>query len=165
MLENMTILPDIIREAKIVSGKDQMNTLPATNITSYDLVNESSEFRREDPNNNSKIFIKKKTLNASDSEQSLPTLIFNDKNRSSSYQRLGQSTDFLNVKNSPLATKLIYNWKPVERLPTKVVQAKVKIYKPAKRIEMPARPPSPYKVQTHYETSEPHFHNEKEVLK
>jgi len=94
----------------------------------------------------------------------LPNLIFNDRNRSSAYYRTARSSDFLNAKSSPLATRLLYNWTPLERETSKSVQSKIRVYKPPKRIENPARPPAPFKVKTMYETIDPHFHNEKRAL-
>lgn len=173
----MTVLPDISREAKIVSGKDMKvfnsnssNLLASTSIgyemAPNDLSAGDSSANKEEGNEftKSKVMIKKKPSFNSIDKQLFPNLMSNDGKRSSAYQRLSHSSDYINVKNSPIATRLIYNWKPLERLPTKVVQAKVKIYKPSKRIDMPARPPSPYKVKTEYETVEPHFHNEKRAL-
>jgi len=93
-----------------------------------------------------------------------PNLIFNNGHRSTAYSRNARSTDFVSSKNSPLATRLIYNWKPVERETTKSVQSRIKVYKPQKRVEMCARPPSPYKVKNDWETAVPHFHNEKRAI-
>lgn len=99
-----------------------------------------------------------------DEQQTLPQLISNDKKRSTSYRRFAKSSDFEKVKASPLATRFVYNWKPLERLPTRVVQAKVKVYKPPKRIEMTGRPSSPYRLCVDYETKEPHAHNHERVM-
>ena len=163
----MTLLPDITREAKIVSGKEIINgssqVPPATNASfEASSLLENSELK--DDHTASKIMFRKKQQSLSANNDKFPNLIFNDHNRSTAYQRLARSSDFINAKNSPLATRLIYNWKPNERLTSKVVQAKVKIYKPSKRIEMTGRPSSPYKLKVDYETSEPHFHNEKRAL-
>lgn len=154
----MTILPDIVREAKIVSGNDcklVSDFLPSTSASNFDF--DSSHNKDE------------KTVRFNKRHGSLrhdrhKTLIFNDKNRSTSYSRATRSTDFINIKNSPLATNYMYKWKPVERIPSKIVQAKVKIYKPPKRIEMTGRPCSPYRVKVDYETTEPTFYNEKRTL-
>lgn len=97
-------------------------------------------------------------------EQILPQLISNDKKRSTSYRRFVKSSDFEKVKASPLATRFVYNWKPLERLPTRVVQAKVKVYKPPKRIEMTGRPSSPYRLCVDYETKDSHAHNHERVM-
>ena len=162
----MTLFPDIIREAKIISGKDQIPYVKeqllamasglAANNTYYDASDENGE----------RIISKKKlSSSATPGEKTfLPNLIFNDKNRSSALYRTARSTDFLNVKTSPLATRLLYNWTPLERQTTKSVQSKIKVFKPQKRIDMPARPPEPFKVKTMYETIDPHFHNEKRAL-
>jgi hypothetical protein len=96
--------------------------------------------------------------------QKLPSLIFNDGQRSMAYTRVIRSSDFVNVRNAPIATRLIYNWEPSKRNTTKMATSKVKLFKPKKRIEMPARPPSPYKIQWGWETSEASFHNEKRAL-
>lgn len=93
-----------------------------------------------------------------------PNLIFNNGNRSTGYCRNARSSDFVSAKNSPLATRLIYNWKPVERETTKSVQSKIKVYKPPKRMDVVARPPSPYRVKSDWETVVPHFHNEKRAI-
>jgi hypothetical protein len=163
----MTLLPDITREAKIVSGKEITNgsslAPPATNASfEANSFIENSEIK--DDYSASKILFRKKPQSLSAATEKFPNLIFNDHNRSTAYQRLARSSDFTNAKNSPLATRLIYNWKPNERLTSKVVQTKVKIYKPSKRIEMTGRPSSPYKLKVDYETTEPHFHNEKRAL-
>ncbi len=162
--KEMSLLPDISREPKIISGKENStlmhnvaNSLQATNI-SYD----TTQYVKESENKTTKVVIQKKQPSLSGG--AFPNLIFNDKQRSTAYQRLARSSDFINVKNSPLATRLVYNWKHVERLPTKVVEAKVKVYKPAKRISQQARPPSPYRVKSDWETSDPNFHNEKRTL-
>lgn len=94
----------------------------------------------------------------------LPQLISNDKRRSTSYRRFAKSSDFEKVKASPLATRFVYNWKPVERMPTRVVQAKVKVYKPPKRIEMTGRPSSPYRLCVDYETKDSHAHNHERTM-
>jgi hypothetical protein len=98
------------------------------------------------------------------SKSVLPKFILNEKKKSSAYYRRARSSDIYNVKNAPIATRLIYNWKPLERQPCRVVQAQVKIYKPPKRIDMVARPPSPYRVKSDWESSEAQFHNEKRTL-
>ncbi|RNA23799.1 methyl- -binding domain 4-like [Brachionus plicatilis] len=153
----MTVLPDIVREAKIVSGKD--NKLINEHFSSPSATNFDANQSNDD-----------KAQKASKRHGSLrhdkhkTHFIFNDKNRSTSYSRATRSTDFINVKNSPIATNYVYNWKPVERLPSKLVQAKVKIYKPPKRIEMTGRPSSPYRVKVDYETTESTFHNDKRKL-
>ena len=157
----MTLLPDIVREAKIVSGKDNKvinDLLPSTSITAFDLSLDGNN-NEERPKRS-----KKRQNSIKNNDQQHPNLIYNDKMRSSSYARVTRSTDFINVKNSPLATSYIYNWKPVERLPTKVVQSKVKIYKPPKRIEMTGRPSSPFRVKVDYETTDSSYHNEKRSL-
>jgi hypothetical protein len=164
----MTLLPDIVKEAKIVSGKENNNTsngnLAAATSFSYDLTRESLDLANDPSKNKSQVKISsniKKKHSLSSKDVNFPHLIINDTNRSSSYQRTQRPSDLTNVQNSPLATRLIYNWKPLERLPTKVVQAKVKIYKPPKRIEQPARPPSPYRIKSDWETTDTHFHNQK----
>ena len=172
-----SLLPDIVKEAKIVSGKENNNSASngnlaaatATSISydfltreSLDLANDSSKIKSQvkiSTNNNNNNMKKKHSFSAKD--VNFPHLILNDTNRSSSYQRAQRPSDITNVQNSPLATRLIYNWKPLERLPTKVVQAKVKIYKPPKRIDQPARPPSPYRIKSDWETIDTHFHNQK----
>jgi hypothetical protein len=97
-------------------------------------------------------------------QQKLPSLVFNDGQRSLAYTRVIRSSDFVNVRNAPIATRLIYNWEPAKRNTTKMATSKVKLFKPKKRIEMPARAPSPYKIQWGWETSEASFHNEKRAL-
>ena len=174
----MTLLPDISREAKIVSGKElktldsnyhshsaSLATAPTATHVSYDLSASLDHTEIKDDHTMSKVATRRhKQPSLTDATDKFPNLIFNDTNKSSAYQRLARSSDFLNVKNSPIATRLIYNWKPVERATRKLVQAKVKIYKPSKRIDMPGRPQSPYKLKVDYETTEPHFHNEKRTL-
>lgn len=112
----------------------------------------------------SKISFDREKSEFKDNKTQLPHLILNNKLKSSSYRRLARSEDFERVKASPLATRLIYNWRPVERQPTRVVQAKVKVYKPPKRIEMPARPSSPYKLFVDYETKDPHAQNHERTM-
>ena len=112
----------------------------------------------------SKISFEREKSELKDKKTQLPHLILNNKLKSSSYRRLARSEDFERVKASPLATRLIYNWRPVERQPTRVVQAKVKVYKPPKRIEMPARPSSPYKLFVDYETKDPHAQNHERTM-
>lgn len=163
----MTLFPDIIREAKIVSGKDQIPYVKEKLLAmATGLASNNTYYDTDDDNN--KVLVKKKTSgsnSATPGEKSfLPNLIFNDKTRSSAYYRTAKSTDFLNVKTSPLATRLLYNWTPLERETTKSVQSKIRVYKPPKRIDAPARPPAPFKVKTMYETIDPHFHNEKRAL-
>ena len=169
----MSLLPDIIREAKIVSGKDQIPLYKeqlmamATGLAAsgfFENMNDSTnDIKIREPESSGSR--KKQSLSSKNSEQGyFPNLIFNNGYRSTSYNRNVRSTDFLNVKNSPLATRLIYNWKPVERETTKSVQSKIKVYKPNKRIDMPARPASPYKVKSDWETVVPHFHNEKRAI-
>lgn len=97
-------------------------------------------------------------------QQQLPHIILNDKRRSTSYRRLAKSEDFDKVKSSPLATRFVYNWQPLERATTRVVQAKVKVYKPPKRIESTGRPPSPYRLCVDYETKDPHAHNHERTM-
>lgn len=168
----MTVLPDIIREAKIVSGKDQITYVKECLLSMTSGQNNNNYFEETTPDeiagdrSNSKLLIKKKmSSSATPGEKPfLPNLIFNDRNRSSAYFRTTRSTDFLNVKSSPLATRLLYNWTPLERETSKSVQSKVKLYKPPKRIAEPARPPPPFKVKTMYETMDPHHHNEKRAL-
>ena len=168
----MTVLPDIIREAKIVSGKDQITYVKECLLSMTSGQSNNSYFEETPADeiagdrSNSKLLIKKKmSSSATPGEKPfLPNLIFNDRNRSSAYFRTTRSTDFLNVKSSPLATRLLYNWTPLERETSKSVQSKVKLYKPPKRIAEPARPPPPFKVKTMYETMDPHHHNEKRTL-
>jgi len=172
----MTIFPDIIREAKIVSGKDQIAyvkecLLSMTSSTSGQNNNNNTYFEEtavsDEIGDNSRLLVKKKMSSSAtpgEKPSFLPNLIFNDRNRSSAYFRTTKSTDFLNVKSSPLATRLLYNWTPLERETSKSVQSKVKLYKPPKRIAEPARPPPPFKVKTMYETIDPHHHNEKRAL-
>jgi hypothetical protein len=52
----------------------------------------------------------------------------------------------------------------VERESTKSVQSRLKVYKPQKRMDNVARPPSPYRVKSDWETVVPHFHNEKRTI-
>ena len=164
----MTLLPDIVKEAKIVSGKENNsasngNIAAATSI-SYDITRESLDLATDSSKTKSEVKISnnmKKKNSISSKDVNFPHLILNDSNKSSSYQRAQRPSDITNVQNSPIATRLIYNWKPLERLPTKVVQAKVKIYKPPKRIDQPARPPSPYRIKSDWVTIDPHFHNQK----
>ena len=112
----------------------------------------------------SKISFEREKSELKDKKTQLPHLILNNQLKSSSYRRLARSEDFERVKASPLATRLIFNWRPVERQPTRVVQAKVKVYKPPKRIEMPARPSSPYKLFVDYETKDPHAQNHERTM-
>lgn len=156
----MTVLPEISREAKIVSGKDQ-KAPASTHVNFDDDLNRSTNALNKD---DSSKYVVKKPRQPVHSSEPFPNLIYNDGQRSTSYRRLCRSSDFASVKNSPLATNLYYNWQPHERLASKVVQAKVMLYKPTKRIEMTGRPSSPYKLKVDYETSEPHFHNEKRSL-
>jgi hypothetical protein len=171
------LLPDIIREAKIVSGKDQIPIFKehllamATGLASSGYfenmpVDSSNDIKIRAPESSKASYLRKKqSLSSKTADPAyLPNLIFNNGYRSTSYSRPSRSTDYINVKNSPLATRLFYNWKHVERETTKSVQSKIKVYKPPKRIEMPARPPSPYKVKSDWETVVPHFHNEKRAI-
>ena len=93
--------------------------------------------------------------------QNFPGLIFNDGKKSTSYTRFFRSTDFESVRNAPIATRLIYNWKPLERTTNKMAQAKIKLHNPKKRIEAPGRPHSPYRIQWAWETADANLHNEK----
>ena len=170
----MALLPDIVREAKIVSGKDkELNVKQhlfamATGLTStshYYETNKTSSDNINKRNEMSKVLIKRNnSLSASHDRSIFPHLITNDGHRSTAYQRVIRSSDFSNVKSSPLATRLIYNWTPLERKTTLEVEAQAKMFKPPKRIEMPGRPVSPYKVTADYESGEPHLHNEKRAL-
>lgn len=169
-------LPDIVREPKIVSGKDQkvalVSSLVASTSVSFDLALSDSldnaSLIENNNNSGSKVYVKTAKAGSKEiiqlNEQTLPNLISNDKNRSTAYRRLARSSDFLNVKNSPLATRYVYNWKPLERLTSKTVQTKVKLYKPPRRIETTARPSSPYKVKTDFETFDLHEHNQKRSI-
>lgn len=172
----MSLLPDIIREAKIVSGKDQLPLFKdqiiamATGLASSgyfvdpSLVDSQIDIKASAQD----ALLKKKRSFSSKTDKAdqayFPNLIFNNRHRSTSYNRNARSSDFINAKNSPLATRLIYNWKPVERETTKSVQSKIKVYKPQKRMDMVARPPSPYRVKSDWETVVPHFHNEKRAI-
>lgn len=175
----MSLLPDIIREAKIVSGKDQVPLYKdqiiamATGLAasgcfesqgilsnSQQDLYKSAEFSNTKPRKNSR---SKQSKTAVD-QAYFPNLIFNNGSRSTSYHRNARSSDFVHAKNSPLATRLIYNWKPVERETTKSVNQRLKVYKPQKRMEVVARPPSPYRVKSDWETVVPHFHNEKRAI-
>lgn len=161
----MTLFPDIIREAKIVSGKDQIPYVKERLLAmATGLASNNSYYDTDDENN--RVLVKKKTSSsATPGEKTfLPNLILNDKTRSTGYFRAARSTDFLNVKSSPLATRLLYNWTPLERETSQSVQSRIKVYKPTRRIDAPSRPPPPFKVKTMYETIDPHFHNEKRAL-
>lgn len=168
------------REPKIISGKDQLPLYKdqiiamATGLaasgyfepnsmigdTQNDLKNscltESGDLRSS--------IRKKNTCKTAVDQAYFPNLIFNNGIRSTSYSRNARSSDFINAKNSPLATRLIYNWKPMERETTKSVQSRIKVYKPQKRMEIVARPTSPYRVKSDWETVVPHFHNEKRTI-
>jgi len=109
----------------------------------------------------SKVHLKRTSSLSAKDLVALPNILMNDGMRSTAYVRQPQPADLANSQSSPRATRFVYNWDPVERKTTKVVQAHVKIYKPAKRVDMPSRPPSPYRVQTEWETSDTHFHNHK----
>ena len=161
----MTLLPEIIREAKIVSGKDQPTFMQKskkkgqestatdgeTFASSSVIVvsgndkdeaknaktsgNEPENFVSASNNSMTQAPPRKRTSRShhritvaetltqvhatSDADGKgekaslFPSLILNDKNRSTAYQRPPRSSDFANVKNSPTATRLIYNWKVV----------------------------------------------------
>jgi hypothetical protein len=162
-----SLFPDITREAKIVSGKEAASTnltaITSTNI-SFDLTQSDHNLENVANETTGRVYVKPAVNKSKATQQQLPILISNDKTRSTSYRRLASSSDFLNVKNSPLATRCVYDWKPMERLTTKVVQAKVKVFKPPRRIEMPARPSSPFKVLVDYETFDSHEHNSNRSL-
>jgi hypothetical protein len=175
----MSLLPDIIREAKVISGKDQIPLYReqiiamATGLAASGYM-EPSHISDTKPDFNRSGTDIHKTLRKKNSfsckpaavvDQSyFPNLIFNNGQRSTSYCRNARSSDFVNSKNSPLATRLIYNWKPLERETTKSVNSRIKVYKPQKRIETVARPSSPYRVKSDWETTVPHFHNEKRTI-
>ena len=183
----MSVLPDIIREAKIISGNDQIPLFReqiiamATGLAasgymepariSNDNINNQPELRRCGSDINKTSLSRKKNsfsckpaAGPDDPASYFPNLIFNNGQRSTAYCRNSRSSDFINAKNSPLATRLIYNWKPIERETTKSVQSRIKVFKPQKRIEMVARPGSPYRVKSEWETTVPHFHNEKRTI-
>lgn len=150
----MNHLPDIVREEKILSGNNNKfidEFFPSTSFCNFDFNFDPNQKKTHYKKNNGSFINNVNKTN----------LISNNMNGRTSFARASRSTDFLNVKNSPLATNYMYNWKPHQRLTSKAVQAKVKIYKPPKRIEMTGRPSSPYKVKSDYETKEPTFHNEK----
>lgn len=161
-------LPDIIREAKIISGKEQLplykeqilamasGLTASSNFDSHEKLDSCSQMHRNKHN------LRGKTSHVD--QGYFPNLIFNNGTRSTSYTRNTRSRDFINSKNSPLATRLIYNWKPVERESAKSVQSRLKVYKPQKRMDVVARPSSPYRVKSDWETVVPHFHNEKRTI-
>jgi hypothetical protein len=167
-------LPEILKEPRIVSGKyrNETATVMTYSVPVRDLnepINKKLYIKRQLSleNNATKIDnfneeTKLKQQKQQQQNEKLPNIILNDgsKKRSTSYHRLMRSSDFEKVKNAPIATRLIYNWKPLEHLSTKVVQAKVKLYKPKKKIESTARAPSPYRLQWSWESSEPNLHNE-----
>lgn len=168
-------LPDIIREPKIISGNDQIPLFKeqiiamATGLAASGYIEPMTDSKPELKRSctdltKSSLRKNSQSCKASVDQAYFPNLIFNNGQRSTSYSRNARSSDFLSAKNSPLATRLIYNWKPVERQTTKSVQSRIKVYKPDKRMQMVARPPSPYRVKTDWETAVPHFHNEKRAI-
>lgn len=104
------------------------------------------------------------SVNLNKPSKQLPYLILNDGLRSRSYRRLARSTDFEKVKSSPLATRQIHAWKPLERLPSRVIQAKVKLYKPPKRLETTNRPSSPFRLTVDFETKDAHAQNHERTM-
>lgn len=146
----MNNLPNIVQVEKIVSGNDNKldEYFPSTSFSNFDFDPNQKKFQ---------ISEKCKKINGK--------LRFEANiNCRTPYVRATRSTDFINIKNTPIATNYIYKWKPNERLTSKVVQAKFKTYKPPKRIEMITRPSSPYKVKADYETMGSNFHNEKRTF-
>lgn len=98
------------------------------------------------------------------STRKLPSLLMNEGKRSTAYTKVIKSSDFDLVRNAPIATRLIYNWKPLERVSYTESKARVKLFKPKKKIENTSQAPSPYKLQWGWETSDACFHNEKRAL-
>jgi hypothetical protein len=82
--------------------------------------------------------------------------------KKNSNNRTSRSTDSNSMtKKYPSATKLSYSWKTVERVPSKVVDSQVKIYKPTKRLETITRPDSPYRMNTSWQTDHLQAQNHK----
>lgn len=187
----MTMLPDITREPTVVSIKPSSsnnnikqghswsanaalnNSTPTLNVISASTNNlsgtnlpETAISYNNNVNNVNNNNNNNDTNNNTDSH--FPSLIFNDKKRSTAYHRLSR----LNSSNgeidsklitSPIATNIYHNWPATQRLRASAVKAKSRVYKPSQRISEPSRPPAPYKVNTSYESVEAHFHNEKRV--
>lgn len=148
--------PDVQKHQRSSAAMAQPAATTTTTTIPQISFEEPSSSRRQSRNND---HFEQKIRSKDQQQQQLPNIVLNDKQRSTSYRRLAKSDDFEKVKSSPLATRFVYNWKPNERSPTRVVQAKVKVYKPPKRIEMTGRPSSPYRLCVDYETKDSHAHN------
>ena len=152
----MALLPDITKEAKIISGEEKLN----------EFIAESSDSKYS---MQSKLHSKSRQNSFCAASTGFPSIVLNSgggslATKKDTYQKLSASNDFLHIKHSPSATQYSYKWKPLERLTNKMVQARVKIFKASKRIDQPARQASPFRVAADWETSDAHFHNEKRTL-
>lgn len=158
----MTVLPDIVREPTIISGKENPYLKPLLPTTMSSSV---PSFK-----NISKLQETAFSLSApsGDVQERFPNLIYNDKLRSTSYHRGSNfklsDEDKKKLANSPLATAVLYNWAHPKREVSEAIKSKSKVFKPVSRIAEPARPPAPFKVNSAWETSETHFYNERRTL-
>jgi hypothetical protein len=162
----MTVLPDIIREPVIIAAKQNP-------LSSSQLFVDSNCSRPSSAEARQHTDLQAVSNIASEPQKLFPFLILNDKKRSTGYRSSDPDGRF-QIRTSPLATSVMYKWPNLSRHESGEGSTNSKLnfqsrsqshfQKFLSRLPHPSRPDSMYKMETSWETSDGHFHNQQRTL-